>query len=132
MTDHLPSKERVEQAMFWAGVAGYGDLYVLALEVERLRKVLTGISTCSTCEACRGAAERALGDDVARINAAVDERLDRVERELAATYIEGTNGLGISGPWCSDCGTKQGYGHLVGCKHSGAAQPPGDVRPEEC
>lgn len=30
-------------------------------EVTRLRAALTGISTCSTCEACRGAATRALG-----------------------------------------------------------------------
>jgi hypothetical protein len=52
----------------------------------RLRTTLTGISTCSTCEACRGAATRALGADVAAINAAVDERLDRVERELGSVH----------------------------------------------
>jgi hypothetical protein len=95
MTDPVPSKERVDQAMFWAGVAGYGDLYVLAKEVERLRTTLRGISTCSTCEACRGAALRALGErTVAEINAAVDERLDRVERELAYPYQQNPIGSG--------------------------------------
>lgn len=32
------------------------------ITIERLRTTLTGISTCSTCEACRGAALRALGE----------------------------------------------------------------------
>jgi hypothetical protein len=31
-------------------------------EVARLRTALTGISTCSSCEVCRGAALRALGE----------------------------------------------------------------------
>lgn len=58
------------------------------ITIERLRTALTGISTCSTCEACRGAALRALGErTVEEINAAVDERLDRVERELAASMV---------------------------------------------
>lgn len=32
-----------------------------ALEIERLRSALRGIQSCSTCEACRGAATLALG-----------------------------------------------------------------------
>ena len=60
MTDPVPSKERVESALFWAGVAGHGDGYVLAQEVERLRTALRGIQSCSTCEVCRGVATRVL------------------------------------------------------------------------
>jgi hypothetical protein len=45
----------------------HADLCVWLLEEnERLRTTLTGISTCSTCEACRGAAQRALGDEPQR------------------------------------------------------------------
>jgi hypothetical protein len=36
------------------------------VEIDRLRTALTGISTCSTCEACRGAARLALGEDTCR------------------------------------------------------------------
>lgn len=62
MTDQLPSKERVDRAIYWSTRApSVSDAQVLAEEVKRLRTALTGISTCSTCEACRGAADRALG-----------------------------------------------------------------------
>jgi hypothetical protein len=90
MTDPVPSKERSldERLRFPSSeceVLRAAD--EAADEIERLRTALTGISTCSTCEACRGAALRALGErSVAEIAAAVDERLDRVERELAYPY----------------------------------------------
>jgi len=37
------------------------EWYLRGDEIERLHACLTGISTCSTCEACSGAALRALG-----------------------------------------------------------------------
>lgn len=63
MGEQVPSKERVTQAMDWAENYGhkFGDAYVLAQEVTRLRTALRGIQSCSTCEACRGAATLALG-----------------------------------------------------------------------
>lgn len=92
-------------------------------EIQNLRTTLTGISTCSTCKACRGAARLALGEDVAKINAAVDERLDRVERELAEHPDHPKN------DWeCKTCnwmnfGSRTSCGH---CEMSRPAQPPGD------
>lgn len=33
------------------------------VEIERLRKALRGIASCSTCDACRGAALMVLGEN---------------------------------------------------------------------
>lgn len=82
--------ERLQLENDTCGLECSATLKSLVAENERLRTCLTGISTCSTCEACRGAALRALGErTVAEINAAVDERLDRVERELGAPSTTG-------------------------------------------
>ena len=56
-------RQRVEQSLDWALNHGhkFGDAYLLANEVIRLRRTLSGIQSCSTCEACRGAASIALG-----------------------------------------------------------------------
>lgn len=41
-------------------LAGYYERRLIE-EIHRLRTALTGVSTCGTCEACRGAARLALG-----------------------------------------------------------------------
>jgi hypothetical protein len=115
MTDPVPSKDqstgqavdpnlrrlRVEQAMDRALNHGYrhGDAWALANEVVHLRRALTGISTCSTCEACRGAARLALGEQPT--TGQCRPIFDRAGR----------------------CGTCTACGKNFEC---GAAQPPGD------
>lgn len=73
MTDPVPSKEQVESATkcftqanrcFSDGVCDYRNCEAgrtLIEEIERLRTALRGVQSCSTCEACRGAATLALG-----------------------------------------------------------------------
>lgn len=53
--------ERLQRENDTCGLQCSATLKSLVAENERLRTALTGISTCSTCEVCRGAAERALG-----------------------------------------------------------------------
>lgn len=133
MTNPVPSKELIAQIRADAAefdhpdeILNKADLLFLLDEIERLRAALTGISTCSTCEVCREAATLALGEDVTKINAAVDERLDRVERELA----DGLSGADHpKNDWqCGSCswmnfGSRTSCGH---CETPRAAQPPGD------
>lgn len=70
MTDPVPSKEsfdllptrlRIKAAR--GGVIPIHDITLTeaADEIERLQTALRGIASCSTCEACRGAATMALG-----------------------------------------------------------------------
>jgi hypothetical protein len=50
-------------------ICDYGEVRASRLivqqidEIERLRTALRGIQSCSACEACRGAADRALGGE---------------------------------------------------------------------
>lgn len=72
MTEQLPSKDVIPliQHLIYCvngcefnGMPNTADACRKAIaEIDRLRVALTGISTCSTCEACRGAAALALGD----------------------------------------------------------------------
>jgi hypothetical protein len=154
MTDHLPSNaldialERVAEYRKTRGTISMPyQAYMIALadeieaaritaeywkaehlagnaEIERLRTALRGISTCSTCEACRGAATRVL-DPLAAIKLAwlVDERLDRVERELGAH--------GRSLIWCPALVGSNPHEWTPNgkCRHCGGerpSQPPGD------
>lgn len=70
MTDPVPSKESDTPRTDTAQGAWelHGDRWVLADFAKQLERELTaartalrGIQSCSTCEACRGAATRALG-----------------------------------------------------------------------
>jgi hypothetical protein len=75
MTDHLPSKE-LDEAIAAANrqldepfADPDDDIRTVARQflrsretIERLCTALRGIASCSTCEACRGAATMALGD----------------------------------------------------------------------
>lgn len=67
MNEQRPSKELCDRLRFtWAdNGSGYNsdftkDLNVAADEIERLQAAMRGIQSCSTCEACRGAATLAL------------------------------------------------------------------------
>lgn len=77
MTDPVPSKDlfsAVKEFDEWNAVTGalpdhtswnYECRSIMEdadKEIARLRLALAGVSTCSTCEACRGAALRALGE----------------------------------------------------------------------
>ena len=115
MTDPVPSKERdIEQMESLAGVAnGTRDprdyeirkLADFAItRIESLHTALRGIQSCSTCEACRGAATLALGGATPEPAA---ERSNR--REIAGMVC--AHGVSSSDN-CAEC-------------HR-AAQPPGD------
>jgi hypothetical protein len=61
MTEQRPSKDLVREMR----LVGYHDwanaVEGIRRELDKLRIALTGIASCSTCEACRGAATLALG-----------------------------------------------------------------------
>lgn len=69
MTDPVPSKEwtllaegrEYAEHLKGTNIPGYTVVEDLTNEIERLRNALRGIQSCSTCEACRGAATMALG-----------------------------------------------------------------------
>jgi hypothetical protein len=146
--------QRLQRENDTCGLQCSATMKSLVAENEKLRTALTGIASCSTCEACRGAARLALGErTVAEIHAAVDERLDRVERELAEAWFpietapkDGTPILGyvlpprmqasLEGPrvvkWAGEYGmwSMPGISGLS-CSHwmplpARPAQPPGD------
>ena len=80
MTDNGPSKDLVSWVRHWCDCARVsheetGRILQLCEEVERLRTTLTGIQSCSTCEACRVAASFALD------GYSPDSELARLRRE---------------------------------------------------
>ena len=82
-------------------IAGYRLLgYTAAEHIERLETALRGIQSCSTCEACRGAATLALGG-------AAPTPLERLQRPFtpdeAKAYKAFINEF-FEGPHCSTCG----------------------------
>lgn len=84
--DAYHSQKLMEVAGIIGGViasrAPRDQLKSLVAENERLRTCLTGISTCSTCEACRGAARLALGGE---------------------TSLEAEIGALLHPDWCPSC-----------------------------
>jgi hypothetical protein len=79
MTDPVPSKKK-----FTLTVGG--EEYVRSDWVERIETALRGIQSCSTCEACRGAATLALGgaapEPRADLQAAAFDLIDVLEAAL--------------------------------------------------
>jgi hypothetical protein len=71
--------DTLERKLDSCGVECSATMKSLLAENERLRTTLTGISTCSTCEACRGAAQRALGGEPTKGCATKFEVGDRVQ-----------------------------------------------------
>lgn len=71
MTEQVPTKERVAELNAildshdiygdWEGLRVLSS-YKIALVIEHFRNALAGISTCSSCDICRGVAIRALGE----------------------------------------------------------------------
>lgn len=71
MTDPVPSKERVDQILGYLNQCADSQFRYFEISPETSRELLaymrslqtalTGIQSCSTCEACRGAATIALG-----------------------------------------------------------------------
>lgn len=133
-SEPLPSKDLVSRlravsrsASKWAIVSKqvedpeYKTIYELitkvadesADEIERLRTALTGISTCGTCEACRGAALRALGGEVPA--ARKPDKFDlafEIMRQLEAEDMETMQS-------CQ-------FGYVMRVTRERAAKPPGD------
>jgi hypothetical protein len=54
--------ERLQRENDTCGLECSEGLNRLAAENERLRTTLSGIASCASCEMCRGAANRALGE----------------------------------------------------------------------